>query len=182
MGVLDYFFEIGDLKRMARTGWWSAKVQRPETVAEHTFRTALIAGALAVEENEDPHACAWLALLHDLAETRTLDLHRVAQAYVMDDEDRAKKDQAAQLPKSLQGLFLEKPTPRQKIIVKDADLLELSLTAKEYESFGFKEAGAWRKNAGRKLATKTAKKWFGKMKGARPSAWYLNVKKGLGRV
>ncbi|HLD75705.1 MAG TPA: HD domain-containing protein, partial [Candidatus Norongarragalinales archaeon] len=154
-------------------------VQRPETVAEHTFRTALIAGALAAEELETPRACAWLALLHDLPETRTLDLHRVAQAYVKDDEKKAKKDQASLLPKNLQALFLEEPTPKQKQIVKDADLLELALTAKEYESLGYREAEAWRKNAGKKLKTKTAKKWFAGIERADPSRWYLQVKHGL---
>src|SRR5215469_9736084 len=49
-----YLYEVGQLKLSKRTGWWHAGVPDPESVAEHTFRTAIIGYVLAVLEDADP--------------------------------------------------------------------------------------------------------------------------------
>lgn len=36
------------LKRAKRSGWWIAGVKGPETIAEHSFRGALIGSVLAM--------------------------------------------------------------------------------------------------------------------------------------
>lgn len=38
-----FLYEAGTLKQTRRTGWWMAGVRDPESVAEHSWRTALIA-------------------------------------------------------------------------------------------------------------------------------------------
>ena len=37
-----FVYEMGLLKRAPRTGWFLAGVEDPETIAEHSFRTAMI--------------------------------------------------------------------------------------------------------------------------------------------
>ena len=49
-GLTNFLYEMGLLKRCRRTGWWVAGVDDPESIAEHSFRAALIGYLLAVLE------------------------------------------------------------------------------------------------------------------------------------
>ncbi|MBI2445766.1 HD domain-containing protein [Candidatus Micrarchaeota archaeon] len=172
MAVAEWLYELGELKRIARSGWWTAKVRQPETVAEHSWRAACIAYALALEEGLDAPAAAVAALFHDAHEARTLDLHKMAKKYVRSDAIRAAVEQNAASPAKTR-LELDKPIPSAiKTVVKDADLLEMAVTAQEYMAAGHVEARAWRDGVKAKLATKTAKKWYGEIRRTQPSEWY----------
>lgn len=46
-------YEAGTLKQARPTGWWMAGVRDPESVAEHSWRTSLIASAIAKLEGAD---------------------------------------------------------------------------------------------------------------------------------
>lgn len=92
---------MGYLKRAPRTGWFLAGVENPESVAEHSFLTALIAYSLALLEGADPHRTATLALFHDTGESRTGDIPSVGRAYLTAaDEEEVVADQIADLPPS----------------------------------------------------------------------------------
>ena len=52
--IAAFGYELGLLKRVRRTGWWHAGVRDPESVAEHTMRTAQLAALIAAEEGADP--------------------------------------------------------------------------------------------------------------------------------
>ena len=41
-GIARYLFELGQLKRVKRSGWWVAGVDQPESVADHSFRCAAL--------------------------------------------------------------------------------------------------------------------------------------------
>ncbi len=72
-----FFHRAGGLKTTPRTGWLDRGIPEieAESVADHTFRTALLAWLVALEE-PGLHATRVLemALLHDLAEAVTGDL------------------------------------------------------------------------------------------------------------
>jgi putative hydrolases of HD superfamily len=176
MAVATWIYELGELKRIARSGWWSAKVRQPETVAEHSWRTACIAYALALEEKADANAALVFALFHDAAETRTLDLHKVAKAYVTTQEKKAWQDQLENAPDKTREALCNAPPETVLRVVKDADVLELAATAKEYVAAGHVEAKTWLKLAGPRLKTKTAKKWFSEIKKTSPAAWYAKFR------
>lgn len=53
-GTAGYLYEMGMLKRAKRAGWWIVGVKDPETIAEHSFRTAVIGAVLAMMEGADP--------------------------------------------------------------------------------------------------------------------------------
>jgi len=79
--LLDLLLETATLKRMPRIGWEMRGVPHVESVAEHSFGTALVALALAetvaVEGQAGPldlERVLIMALLHDLAEVRLTDL------------------------------------------------------------------------------------------------------------
>ncbi len=154
--IVDFLFESGILKLIPRSGWFKIGIKEPESVAEHSFRTALIAFIVAFLETKDfDKACkaCLLGLIHDLNEARTLDLHKLSRRYVEADFDEVLKEQLDMLPE-----VLTKEIERLedlKDFVKDADKLELLLQAKEYSEV-YPSAMEYTKNL--KFKTETARK------------------------
>jgi putative hydrolase of HD superfamily len=70
-----FLHRIGNLKSVDRTGWLDRGVPpgEAESVADHSFRTAILAW-LAAPENIDRDKVLKLALVHDLAEAITGDI------------------------------------------------------------------------------------------------------------
>ncbi|MCX8206183.1 MAG: HAD-IB family phosphatase, partial [Candidatus Micrarchaeota archaeon] len=140
---MKFVYEVGALKCTPRSGWALLQVESPENVAEHSFRSAIIAYLLAVEEGEDPYKCAFTNMVHDIAEARIGDMNKVALAYVNEkpgSERRAFNDQVARLDTEKRKMLVEawENYKSQKVadICKDADLLEALASAREYEYKG----------------------------------------------
>ncbi|MGH2532544.1 MAG: HD domain-containing protein [Thermomicrobiales bacterium] len=74
-GLARFLHRAGRLKVAARTGWLDRGIppESAESVADHTFRTALLAW-LAADAGLDRDRVLKLALIHDLAEAVTGDL------------------------------------------------------------------------------------------------------------
>jgi putative hydrolase of HD superfamily len=75
-GVARFLHRSGALKATPRTGWLDRGIgaEEAESVADHTFRTALLAWlAAAFDSGLDAGHVLQLALLHDLAEAVTGD-------------------------------------------------------------------------------------------------------------
>jgi len=68
--LLNFFIEIGKLKRIPRKGWVLIGIKNPETIAAHTFREAIMAWLLAKKKKTHLNAERVLktALIHDLCE------------------------------------------------------------------------------------------------------------------
>ncbi len=98
--IAKFLYEMGQLKRVKRSGWWIAGVKDPESVAEHSFRTAAIAYILAQLEGANLERVVSMALMHDMGEARTNDAHRIVRRYVdWESVDRkAVEDQSKRLP------------------------------------------------------------------------------------
>src|SRR5512139_1915624 len=128
--LAKFLYEMGQLKRVKRSGRWIAGVKDPESVAEHTFRTAVIAYVLARLEEVDPGKAVLMALFHDMPETRTNDAHRIVRRYAdWGSVDRkAVDEQSKRLPdemaKQMVALFeeFEKEVSLEAKVVRDADL------------------------------------------------------------
>src|SRR5947209_16892644 len=101
--IAKYLYEIGHLKRVKRSGWWMAGIVDPESVAEHSYRTAVLGYVLASLEGADPMKTATICLFHDTGEARIGDLHRVAKRYidVGEREEAALSEQVEQLPRDI---------------------------------------------------------------------------------
>jgi putative hydrolase of HD superfamily len=91
-GLARFLHRVGHLKRVPRTGWLDRGVPAVETesVADHTFRVALLAW-LAAGPELDRDRVLKLALLHDLAEAVTGDLppYDPDELTAADEEDRS---------------------------------------------------------------------------------------------
>ncbi|MBU0527130.1 HD domain-containing protein [Candidatus Micrarchaeota archaeon] len=183
--ITDYIFEVGMLKRVARSGWWAEKIKHPESVADHSHRTAVIAFILAklegMSENQARKLCT-AAVFHDMHETRLLDLNKITARYIdiRKIEDKVEADQVAGIPKEVSKSIisaLDSLTDEEKTILKDADSLECAFQAKEYLDIGHAGTASWIKNIGLRLKTKSAKKIFSKMKTQDSNSWWKGLKK-----
>ena len=97
--VVDYLFEAGTLKRLPRTGWLNAGIKHPETIAEHSHRTALIGAILAVMEGADPAKVALMGVVHDTQETQVGDIAYIGRRYLKAADNRdVTNDQNAGAP------------------------------------------------------------------------------------
>src|SRR3990167_5803478 len=101
VAVLNFFAEAGLLKKVKRSGWWVAGIKDPESVAEHSFRTAVIGLYLADLEGADPFKVTTMALFNDIHESRINDLHKMGHYYIdfKDAEKRVFADQMKLLDK-----------------------------------------------------------------------------------
>lgn len=66
--LVDFFYQAGKLKRMERRGWVIRGIKNPETIAEHTFRVALMAWILGEKHRLNIEKIIKMALIHDLCE------------------------------------------------------------------------------------------------------------------
>ena len=173
-----YLFELGQLKREPRSGWSLAGIHHPESVAEHSQRTAAIAFVLAGLEGADPYRAAALGVFHDAGETRVGDAHRLAKRYVdwTDAESRVVADQIAGLPSAVSARLEElhaeiaAKTSREARIAKDADRIECLLQACEYRAAGF-DTSEWIESATRELVTESARRLAEAIASESPFGW-----------
>ena len=173
------------LKRVKRSGWWAERIKDPESVAEHAWRTSVIAFALAKMEGLDDTAANRLctaAVFHDMHETRLLDLNKITARYIRVDgalEDKVESEQVGSMPSETRNsiLKIKKLSPRERVILKDADYLECAFQAKEYLDIGYRGAETWIKNIGERLKSKSAKALHAQLKTLDSNSWWKGLKK-----
>lgn len=67
--LLDFFHEIGKLKKIPRRGWVINDIKNPESIAEHVFRATIMAWVLGEKEGGlNIEKILKMALIHDLCE------------------------------------------------------------------------------------------------------------------
>lgn len=160
--LLKWVVECGHLKKVPRAGWLKVGITNPESVAEHSFRTALIGFLLALLEGGDEKLAAFLSLLHDLPESRISDLDHTNKAYLDPPpnlEEKVFSDQIKGLPPAIKDKLKEltKRNGIEKRCVRDADRLECALQAAEYGTYGYKGTDKILKDSVNNLEGETAK-------------------------
>lgn len=183
--LLDFIAEIGMLKRIKRSGWWVLGIPHEESVAEHSFRCAIIGYLLARSEGADPHKVVMMGLFNDIHEARISDLHKMAHKYidVRDAEKKAFDEQVEDLDKNvkneLSGLREEHDTQEtlESLVARDADILECLIQAKEYFDLGYKNAEKFYQKAPSHLKTESAKKMWNDASGWDSSTWWEKLSK-----
>lgn len=176
--IAGFGYELGLLKRIRRSGWWHAGVRDPESVAEHTMRTAQLAALIAAEEGADPSRACFLALWHDSQETRTGDLPHTASAYLTKPEPRQiTADQTVNLPERSRDAIrsavdeYESRQTLEALCAKDADKLEMLLQAVEYREIGIARVDGWIESARKDLHTLTGQRIAEAAVTMSPLAW-----------
>lgn len=181
--VISFFYELGQLSRVKREGWRLLGVETPESVADHTLRAAQIGWVLAhLEKYEDPNQVAAILLFHDIGETRIGDIHKLANRYVVADEERAVREQVSRLDEVGNHVMrlweqIETLSSTAGILAKDADLLELAVRAREYSEQGYADAQEWFDTARQRVQTESAKMLIRQLTEVSPSSWWHGLKK-----
>jgi len=183
--ISKYIFEAGMLKRVARSGWWAEKIKHPESAADHSFRTGIVAFILAKMEGMDDEKArklATAALFHDVHEARLLDLNKITHRYIdvsRELEKKVEEEQVKGLPEDIKKSItavLELPED-ERTIVRDADYIECAFQAKEYLDVGYKGAASWITTIKGKVKTESAKKLLERVEKQDSNSWWEGVKR-----
>jgi putative hydrolase of HD superfamily len=139
----DWIRDLLQLKRTPRAGWFRVGIDRPESVADHSFAMALIAWRIAREAGGlDAERVLLMALLHDFAEARLTDIPNPAKELLPEGAFAAAEAEVirAQWPdddeaKALLAEFLAGETEEAKLVAA-VDHLELVFQAAAYREAG----------------------------------------------
>ncbi len=72
--LLNFFIEVGKLKRKFRKGWLVHGIKNSESTAEHIFRMTIIAWVLGENKKLNMEKVIKIALVHDLCEVYAPDM------------------------------------------------------------------------------------------------------------
>ena len=148
-GIVDFVRKIERLKKVERSGWKSwVGIENPESVAEHSFASAVLAMCIADLKGLDAQKLVLMLLLHDIHEEIIGDYDYFAKKRI--EENELKKLEEEAIRKILEGLpeklaenylaiwteFQEQKTIEAKI-AKEIDHLEMIFQALEYENEGY---------------------------------------------
>ena len=184
--LVDFLYETGQLKRVKRSGWWLINIKDPESVADHSFRAAVIGYVLGKLEKADAEHVAVMCTFNDLHEARLNDLHKVGHRYIdfREAETKAHAEQTewlGNIGKDIFGLHKEFQGQKTKeaLIARDADLLEGLVQAREYLKIGYTDAQNWIDNTTKLLVTESAKKLAAELSRTDPNEWWHGLKKSV---
>jgi putative hydrolase of HD superfamily len=176
--ITDFIYEVGILRHTPRSGFWFLGTGT-QSVAEHLFRTAMIAYMLChLTPGANKDRAIFMALVHDLGEGRTSDLNYVHQRYGRLAESTAFADIAAAVP--FGGEMRDAYTEEQKRetlearLVKDADQLEWIASLREEEMKGNAKAKEWVAIAAKRLKTPAAQKICKQLLRTKPDSWWFD--------
>jgi|SRR3989344_5292160 len=176
--VAHFIYEAGIHSKTPRSGFWFLG-SGEQSVAEHLFRTALIAYSLCYFiPKANKEKVLLMSLTHDLGEGRTSDLNYVHQRYGRLSEAKAVADIAESVPFGAIIKKLYEEEKKQKSIeariVKDADQLEWIAALRTEEEKGNTKARRWAKLALRRLKTVAGKKLGGLLMSTHPDTWWFD--------
>jgi putative hydrolases of HD superfamily len=184
--IVNFIFEISQLKRQTHSGYMLAGVKHPTTVAEHSLRAAQIGYILAVMEGDaNPEHVACILIIHDNPETRIGDQNKVSARYfsVKEAGKRAFGEQLELLGDRIQQKWhayyeeIEERKTKEGIIAKDADWLEVAFQAKEYYDQGYQSTVDFLDNVEQAVETESAKRLVREMRQTKFTDWWDGLKK-----
>lgn len=180
---IELLFEVGCMRYIGR--FWK-RFFNPDVTnnSEHTLRVIWIALLLAEYENAvNKEKVIKIALVHDLAESRTGDVDYLSRQYVERKEIEAisdiLKDTAFEKEFFELGKEYEKKETIEAKIVKDADNLDVELELAEQRFRGHCIGKIWEEQRQNfvypKLFTNSAKKLWDEINQSEINDWHLNA-------
>lgn len=147
--LIEFSEVIGKLKVVKRAGWIShVGITKPESVADHSFRCAILAMCIGDLLGVDAEKLIRMLLLHDIQESITGDYdyyakEEIGTSTVKLQERIAIKDILSRLPTKLKRKYnaiwqeYEDKTTREAKLANDIDKIEMLIQALEYEKEGY---------------------------------------------
>jgi putative hydrolase of HD superfamily len=143
--LFDFFYLALELKKVPRKGWKSkVNIEHPESVADHSYGTAIMAMVLSDLQKLDTQKIIKMALLHDLAETITGDFmpEEISKEIKNTSEKDAMNEILSKLPENIAEEYIEiwqeymQTNTKESILLHDIDKLEMAIQAAKYSSEG----------------------------------------------
>ena len=144
--MIENFIEkVLELKNVPRQGWKEKlEIVNPESVAEHSYSTAIIAMILSDLEGLNSEKIIKMALLHDLTESIIGDIipGSITKNEKVRKENIAMKQILKNLPNKIAKQYFEiwneyqKNSSEESKLLHDIDKLEMALQAKFYQNKG----------------------------------------------
>lgn len=142
MDLLRFALIVGKLKRLTRSGWRRYPIPKPESVADHSFRLAILALILSPRVGINQNKAIKMALIHDLGEAETGDVIKYRGTQTLPRLSQKLQKERAALLKILQLVeteeyidlydeYVANKTPEAQF-VKQLDKLERAIQAREY--------------------------------------------------
>ena len=147
--LIEFSEIIGKLKVVNRSGWIShVGITKPESVADHSFRCAILAMCIGDLQGVDTEKLIRMLLLHDIQEALTGDhdyyaKEEIGTPTVKLQERIAIKDILSRLPTKLKRKYnaiwqeYEDKTTHEAMLANDIDKIEMLMQALEYEKEGY---------------------------------------------
>jgi len=135
---------VGKLKRIPRTGWKVRRVKNSESIADHSFRTALLGMVLSDLEKMDTEKVIRMLLLHDIEESVIGDITAIKKRNMNREKLKVRQLKAVEkvlsnLPETLRKKYIslwnemEDCKTEEAKFCKDVDKLEMMIQADDYE-------------------------------------------------
>ncbi len=181
---IDFLFEVGTLRFANRT-WNQFLNPLAQNLTEHTLRVLWIALILAKHEGvTDTGKVIKMAIIHDVGESRSVDVNYVSRQYADRDEKHAITDTLAGTALNEEFLPIweeyERKDCREAQVVKDADYLDVELELKELEAMGNQLGKALAVGRAeiveKKFYTETARKFWYAIQESNPHNWHMNIR------
>jgi len=181
--IVEFIFEAGVLKRIPRSGWSVLGIGNAESVADHSFRCAVIGYLLAHMEGVSVQRVLLMTLFNDMHESRITDLHKTAQRYIDAGpaEDEAFQEQVGGLPADILAELSDvreeyrAQESEESIVARDSDILECLVQAKEYLEHGHKSAALFMKTAPDHLKTDSARALWNLARTMDVNDWWARI-------
>ena len=143
--IEEFFQKVLELKNVPRQGWKEKlEIINPESVAEHSYSTAMISMILSDLEGLNTEKIIKMALLHDLAESIIGDI--IPDDIAKNEKVRKENIAMKQILKNLQNKIAEpyfeiwieyqKNSSQESRLLHDIDKLEMAFQAKFYQNKG----------------------------------------------
>lgn len=141
--IIKFLEIVGILKRTKRSGWIDVGIYQPESVADHTFRTAFLCLIYADINSMNTIKLLRMALIHDLPESITGDLMPSQKnEKTKENEQNAIIKILDLLPEKQKEKYMvdwkeyQEGKTKEAKTVRQLEKIEMALQAKEYEKLG----------------------------------------------
>jgi putative hydrolases of HD superfamily len=180
---VDLLYELGTLRFLKRA-WVQMLTPEFSNLSEHIFRVIWLSLLIAkMEKKGDHEKILKMAMVHDVSESRTGDVHFISRQYTKRDEKLAIEDilDGTEL-KDMIDIWreYEKKKSIEAKIVKDADNLDVDLELMEQAARGNQIEKAFREHRNKVqyngLYTKSAKKLWKEIHSTNPYSWTLKAR------
>lgn len=139
---VDFIKDIGKVKKVKRAGWVREGITNPESVADHSFRVAVMAMVFGDQFGIDTDKLIKMALIHDIAEgirgDKVVERGNQINNQARDEKNRGEVETLRQIfadipdAEKLIQLQADEKSKEAKIL-KQLERLEMAVQALEYE-------------------------------------------------